>query len=61
MAATFKKKNQEEEKKKNQEEEVSKQKETERKLHARYENLLSSFQKGNEIMVGFRVLETSGR
>ncbi|KAG2307557.1 hypothetical protein Bca4012_032413 [Brassica carinata] len=52
MAATFKKKN--------QEEEVSKQKEREWKLHARYENLLSTFQKGKEIMVGFRVLETSG-
>ncbi|WZZ53415.1 hypothetical protein YC2023_053522 [Brassica napus] len=42
MAATFKKKN--------QEEEVSKQKEREWKLHARYENLLSTFQKGKEIM-----------
>ncbi|KAF8108024.1 hypothetical protein N665_0115s0038 [Sinapis alba] len=46
MAATFRKKN--------LEEEVVKQKETERKLQARYGELLSTLEKAEEIMVGFR-------
>lgn len=46
MAASFRKKN--------LEEEVVKQKETERKLQARYGELLSTLEKAEEIMVGFR-------
>uniref|UniRef100_A0A1J3FMN4 Cell division cycle 5-like protein n=1 Tax=Noccaea caerulescens TaxID=107243 RepID=A0A1J3FMN4_NOCCA len=46
MAASFRKKN--------LEEEVIKQKETEQKLQARYGNLLSTLEKAEEIMVGFR-------
>ncbi|WZZ11371.1 hypothetical protein YC2023_097292 [Brassica napus] len=46
MAASFRKKN--------LEEEVLKQKETERKLQARYGELLSTLEKAEEIMVGFR-------
>ncbi|CAN8294570.1 unnamed protein product [Cochlearia groenlandica] len=46
MAASFRKKN--------LEEEVVKQKDTERKLQARYGNLLSTLEKAEEIMVGFR-------
>ena len=41
--------------KKNLEEEVVKQKETERKLQASYGELLSTLEKAEEIMVGFRV------
>ena len=47
MAASFRKKN--------LEEEVVKQKETERKLQASYGELLSTLEKAEEIMVGFRV------
>lgn len=46
MAASFRKKN--------LEEEVIKQKETERKLQARYGELLSTLEKAEELMVGFR-------
>lgn len=46
MAASFRKKN--------LQEEVVKQKETERKLQARYGNLLAMVEKAEEIMVGFR-------
>ncbi|CAN8305714.1 unnamed protein product [Cochlearia groenlandica] len=46
MAATFRKKN--------LEDEVVKQKETERKLQARYGDLLAKLEKAEEIIVGFR-------
>ncbi|KAH0877034.1 hypothetical protein HID58_064428 [Brassica napus] len=46
MAASFRKKN--------LEEEVVKQKETERRLQARYGELLSTLEKAEELMVGFR-------
>ncbi|XP_023644690.1 cell division cycle 5-like protein [Capsella rubella] len=46
MAASFRKKN--------LQEEVVKQKETERKLQARYGNLLAMVEKAEEVMVGFR-------